>query len=266
MSEVQSRSVLYEDFDWRRKRIRLYGDASSCWSIECAFAGKPYRPLALGDVTIKGVVRVSAEIWLIHVFVHQQHEDRYDRILPRLAADLLVAAYHQLPPELEAYSQPAPIEAAVLPPNGRTRGDDSPAVSWTTWPEWDTPPASAIGMLGPGHAGPTASGTPVGDATGDKASEAHAELLDRATPDQAAAPVQGLSAENRAMAIALQWAKEGRPLRIREIAKEAKCSHSYLYRCKGLTDFIAAAEKRGGPPRGTKDRESQTMEAWSEDD
>ncbi len=139
MSEVQSQSILYEDFDWRRKRIRLYADNSSYWSIERAFAGKPYRPLALGNVTIKGVVKVSAEVWLIHVFVHQQHEDRYDRILPRLATDLLVAADHRLPPELEVYNQPAPNEAAVLRPNGRTPNADSPgpAASGSVTPEAD---------------------------------------------------------------------------------------------------------------------------------
>jgi len=45
-----------------------------------------------------------------------------------------------------------------------------------------------------------------------------------------AAAGRGLSAENRAMAIALQWVKEGRPLRIPEIADEVPCSPSYLYR------------------------------------
>jgi hypothetical protein len=159
MSEVQSQCVLYEDFDRRRKRIRLGADGSLYWSIERAFAGKPYRPIAFGDVSIKGVWKASAEVWLLHFFVHQQHEDRYDRILPRLAADLLNAAGHQLPPELEAYNQPAPIEAAVLPPNGRTLDDGSPAVFWTAWPEWETPPASAIATPARERAGPTASGS-----------------------------------------------------------------------------------------------------------
>jgi hypothetical protein len=86
-----------------------------------------------------------------------------------------------------------------------------------------------------------------------------------ATPE-GAKPAAELSAENRAMAVAYRLVKEGRPPTISSIAKEAKCNRSYLYRCKPLRDFLATAEKKGKPPRGSKNRETGTIEAWRDDD
>jgi hypothetical protein len=84
--------------------------------------------------------------------------------------------------------------------------------------------------------------------------------------EKPAAKAEGLSAENRAMAIALQWAKEGRPLRISDIAREAECARSYLYRCKPLRDFLDAAERKGKPPGGSKHPKTRSVEAWRDDD
>jgi hypothetical protein len=105
-----------------------------------------------------------------------------------------------------------------------------------------------------------------------KPPEAPAELLDLVTLNQAAGTATptketvALSAENRAIAVALRLAKERKPLRIRDIADEARCSESYLYRCKTLRDFIATAERCGDPLRGSKDRDTRAPDAWRDDD
>jgi hypothetical protein len=125
-------------------------------------------------------------------------------------------------------------------------------------PQGDEPPAGSAGGIT--------------DASAEMTPEAPAELPDLVRSNQAAGtatptkkPVV-LSAKNRAMAVALRFAKEGKPLRIRDIADEADCSESYLYRCKALMDFIETAESRGKPPRGNKDRDTGTLEAWRDDD
>jgi hypothetical protein len=62
-----------------------------------------------------------------------------------------------------------------------------------------------------------------------------------------AAVDQHLSAENRALAIALKWTKEGKPLRVARIAEEAGCTPSYLHRCKAFKDFLATKSRFPAP-------------------
>jgi hypothetical protein len=74
-----------------------------------------------------------------------------------------------------------------------------------------------------------------------------------------------VSAESRALAIALQYAQEGKPLVTKQIAKEAGCSERHLYNCKNFKAFLAAHRKTpGGLPRGKKDRITRDVEAWEE--
>jgi hypothetical protein len=69
-----------------------------------------------------------------------------------------------------------------------------------------------------------------------------------------------------ALGVAFKWLKEGQSLSVGLIAKEVGCSASYLYRCKPLMDFLASAggEKKDRP-RGSKDRDTGTVEAWDDD-
>ena len=75
---------------------------------------------------------------------------------------------------------------------------------------------------------------------------------------------ESISAESRALAIALAWVKQGKPLRVAKIATEAGCSASYLHRCKPFKDFLATLQTP--LPRGSKDRDTGNIEAWDEND
>lgn len=51
-----------------------------------------------------------------------------------------------------------------------------------------------------------------------------------------------------------------------EIAREAECTWEYLYMCKKLRAFIDSFKGSGNPARGVKDRRTEAVEAWREDD
>jgi hypothetical protein len=86
-------------------------------------------------------------------------------------------------------------------------------------------------------------------------------------PQKVPAAVSSLSAENRALAVALRYAQEGKPLVITQIAKEAGCSARYLHRCQKLKAFLAANRgDKSNLPRGRRDHESGGLEAWQGDE
>ena len=70
-----------------------------------------------------------------------------------------------------------------------------------------------------------------------------------------------------AVEVALCYVKEGKPLVIARIAREAECSASYLHRCKGFKAFLDAHQGDGSNlPRGQKDRDTRDLEAWRDDE
>ena len=75
------------------------------------------------------------------------------------------------------------------------------------------------------------------------------------------------TAENRAMALATQWATDGKPLSVSEIAKAVGCSREHLYRCETFKRLLASHKApKSPPPRGRKSRETGEFEAWRDDD
>ncbi|MDR3618224.1 MAG: hypothetical protein P4L85_02665 [Paludisphaera borealis] len=84
-----------------------------------------------------------------------------------------------------------------------------------------------------------------------------------------ALPVAGrkqADAENRAMAVALAWCKEGRKLSVSGIAQEVGCTREYLHRRKNFTTFLATLGcPKSSLPRGRKSRGTGELEAWEDD-
>jgi hypothetical protein len=84
---------------------------------------------------------------------------------------------------------------------------------------------------------------------------------------RAAGSNRPFSAENRAMAVALERIKDGRSIAVSQIAKDAGCSPSYLYRCKRFIVFMeSVGVDRASLTRGSKDRDTRALEAWDADD
>ncbi|WP_165251201.1 hypothetical protein [Paludisphaera soli] len=94
-------------------------------------------------------------------------------------------------------------------------------------------------------------------------------LPDLVTPDQAAAPGGGRrdSAEVRAIAVALAWAREGRKITIASLAREVGRSRRRLYDYEELGRFLESLKRpKDSFARGRKSRETGQLEAWEDDD
>jgi hypothetical protein len=68
--------------------------------------------------------------------------------------------------------------------------------------------------------------------------------------------------EDRALALWLRRAQEGREPTFRELAAELGCNPKSLYRCKKLKNLIASHD-RIDLPSGSRDAETRQIEAWA---